>query len=98
MSKGFGDDLFMPEEEISRQDMMVLVDKALQLSGNKLAAGVAEDVANFTDSADVAGYAVNSVATLVKGGVVKGSENMLNPKGRTTRAEVASILYNLYNK
>jgi len=33
--------------------------------------------------------------SFVEGGFVSGSNEMLNPKGTTTRAEMAQILYNL---
>jgi hypothetical protein len=49
------------------------------------------------DTADISGYAADSVAALVRAGLVHGYENGIHPKEATTRAESAVLLYNLYN-
>ena len=98
ITDGVGNDLFAPEKSITRQDMIVLTEKALKLAGKKLATAGASDLGSFTDASQVAGYAQQSVALLVKNGIINGSGNRLNPKGMATRAEVAVIMYSVYNK
>lgn len=94
---GTGDNLFKPRESISRQDMMVLVSRAMKIAGKQLDES-ASDLSKFTDSAEVAPYAVGPVAQLVKEGIIQGSNGRINPKGTAIRAEAAVIIYRILNK
>lgn len=85
--------LFMPTASITREDAFVLVDRALKIEGRKLSAGDYDDLSAFKDRKSVSDYAVTSVATLVKAGIIKGSNSYLNPKSYISRAEMAVILY-----
>lgn len=98
ITSGVGDNKFLPKEQIKREDMMVLVDKALRIADKLETEGKALDIEDFDDDSSVSSYAVKSVATLVKEGIVSGSGNRLNPKSNTTRAEVAALIYRIYNK
>ncbi len=98
ITEGVGDNKFNPSEQISRQDMMVLVEKALRIAEKPVAAGSAADLAGYKDTTQVSGYAVNSVSALVKDGIIAGSANRINPKAWLTRAEAAAVIYKLYNK
>jgi hypothetical protein len=98
ITEGSGNNMFNPEQEITRQDMMVLVAKALKIAEKEVAAAEASDIQSYSDASNVSGYAAQSVASLVKDGIVKGSGNNLDPKGRSTRAQVAAIMYLIYNK
>lgn len=92
IARGY-DNLFMPKTGITREDAMVLVDRALIVKGNKLSAGKESDLKAFKDRNSVSDYAVTSVATLVKAGIIQGSNSNLNPKSFISRAEMAVILY-----
>jgi hypothetical protein len=92
IAKGYGDN-FMPQAGITREDAMVLVDRALTTIGKKLTAGKASDLSAFKDRNSVSDYAVTSVATLVKAGIIQGSNSYLYPKSMISRAEMAVILY-----
>lgn len=92
IAKGF-DDKFMPTTGITREDAMVLVDRALMVEGKKLSAGKSTDLSAFKDRREVSDYAEASVATLVKAGIIQGSNSYLNPKSLISRAEMAVILY-----
>jgi hypothetical protein len=92
IAKGY-DDLFMPNAPITREDAMVLVARALKVDGRTLTAGSISDLSNYKDKGSVSEYAVSSVATLVKAGIITGSNSYLNPKANVTRAEMAVILY-----
>jgi hypothetical protein len=50
----------------------------------------------FKDYKSVSSYAADSLAVLVKAGIVKASDGALNPRENATRADVAFMLYNLY--
>lgn len=94
---GVGDNKFDPAAGITRQDMMVLAERALRMLGRLVEQGSASDMERFADSASVAPYAVDSVATLVKEGLIQGDGERINPLGGTTRAEAAVFLYRIYN-
>jgi len=98
LTKGTGSNTFEAEKEISRQDMMVLVAKAMKVAGKLQNTGVPSDLEVFKDKNSVAEYAAADVATLVKAGLVKGSGSNIEPNGSTTRAEAAVLLYRIYSK
>ncbi|MBB6670040.1 fibronectin type III domain-containing protein [Cohnella nanjingensis] len=98
VATGVGDNKFNPEAQISRQDMMVLVDRAMNAVQKHLVEGSNADLNQFRDKTSVAAYAEQSVATLIKNGIITGSNEKVNPQGNTTRAETAVIIYRIYNK
>ncbi|WP_438448073.1 S-layer homology domain-containing protein [Gorillibacterium sp. sgz5001074] len=98
ITTGIGNDRFGGDDKITRQDMMVLTEKALKLAKKLNKQGAAADLEPFSDKSEVAFYAVNSVATMVKEGLILGSDNKVNPTGNTTKAEAAVFLYRIYNK
>jgi len=81
--KGMGNNKFNPSETISRQDMMTMVSNALKVYNIKLATA--------------SEYALDSIALMVKNGIVLGNDNLINPNGNATRAEIAVILYRILN-
>jgi hypothetical protein len=97
IAMGKGDNLFMPKEKISRQDMMVIIARAMKITGKKLDDS-ATDLSGFKDSSKVAPYAVNAAAQLVKAGIVTGNNGAINPEGTATRAETAVIMYRILNQ
>jgi hypothetical protein len=97
VAKGFDDGLFHPNATIRRQDMMVLIDRALQAIGKPLPPGDESDISIFSDSDKISEYARESVMTLVKSGIIQGDGENVNPLEYTTRAEMAVALYRLLN-
>ncbi|MEC0169101.1 S-layer homology domain-containing protein [Paenibacillus graminis] len=98
ITNGIDNDRFGSAYKITRQDMMVLTERALKLEKKLSNQAEAADLERFTDKSEVASYAVNSVAAMVKEGLIEGSGNKVNPTGNTTKAEAAVFLYRLYNK
>lgn len=98
ITRGTGDNRFMPDTTISRQDMMVMTERALKLLGKLEQQGNASVLDKFTDESDIASYAVNSAAALVKEGLIIGNNNKIMPLQNTTRAEAAVFLYRIYNQ
>jgi beta-glucosidase len=96
VAEGYSETEFRPDANISRQEMMTLLYRAMRVIGRPFAEGAAADTAAFSDSGDVAAYATDAVRALVKADVVRGDANgKLNPLGFATRAETAVILYRL---
>ena len=80
---------FMPEDSITRQDLITLAYRAF------LAKGYIEETEDYTvldtfaDKDNISDYAAAPMASMVKAGIIQGSEGNVNPKGNATRAEVA---------
>jgi hypothetical protein len=98
ITDGANGNQFLPNEPISRQDLMVMTVRALQLANKIVPSGEAKVLDSFTDHADIADYANASVATLVAQGIVSGDGARLRPTNSMTRAEAAKLLYEMYVK
>ena len=98
ITTGTGNNKFNPDAGITRQDMMTLTERAMRMLNKLQTQGSAEDLEQFSDRGLVASYAVDSVASVVKEGLIIGSGDKINPLGNTTRAESAVFLYRIYNR
>ena len=98
ITSGTGDNRFCPDESITRQDMITLTIRALDMLGKVKEQGSISSLDRFTDKSLIAGYALESIATAVKEGLIIGSGDRINPLGNTTRAEAAVFLYRIYNR
>ncbi|WP_317980203.1 S-layer homology domain-containing protein [Paenibacillus glycanilyticus] len=96
IANGTGDNEFNPRAYISRQDMMVLMSRAMEVTGKLAMNGDAAELNGFKDKSKLAPYAVDAAADMVKAGIVQGSASALNPTGQATRAETAQMIYRLY--
>ncbi|MBU7005957.1 GLUG motif-containing protein [Phosphitispora fastidiosa] len=98
ITHGTGNNKFSPDESITRLDMMVLAERALRMLEKLEVQGTASDLDRFADKSLIADYASDSIASVVREGLIVGSGDRLNPLGHTTRAEAAAFLYRIYNK
>ncbi|NCB52408.1 MAG: hypothetical protein EOM54_11110 [Clostridia bacterium] len=98
ITNGIGNNQFMPDAGISRQDMFTLLYRALDVLDELPESNGTADLTAFPDSGLIADYAQEAFEAFIAAGVVSGSGGMLNPKGQSTRAEMAQILYNLLSK
>ncbi|MBQ2743165.1 MAG: S-layer homology domain-containing protein, partial [Oscillospiraceae bacterium] len=92
------DNKFAPRSTITRQDMMVIVYRALQSQsllleekGDRRMA-VDEVLSQYPDFASVADYAKDAVSALISAGLVNGKSGRIAPLDYTTRAEVAVLI------
>lgn len=94
---GGWDGNFKPNENISRQDAAVMLSKALEyLKMNGKEKGRA---LTFADNNKIAGYAASHVEFVTGMNIMSGKPgNLFDPKGLTTRAEVAKMIYVLFNQ
>lgn len=95
---GFPDGTFKPNQEVTRQDMTVMLTRFASAVCRKMDAIVAP--VTFSDSKLIADYAAKSVETCQRAGVITGysSDNTFKPKGLATRAEAASLYSNFLKK
>ena len=91
---GYEDGSFRPDRKISREEMCVILDRLLTM----LKKNVEADELTFSDTERIAPWAAESVARLVKTGVIRGQENnRFAPTATATRAEAATVLHRLYD-
>lgn len=92
---GTGNNRFMPEQSITRQEMFVMLYNALSLLDELPATSVNKELSDFNDAGQTADWAKPVLDAFIKSGLVGGYNNRLYPRSETTRAESAQVLYNL---
>ncbi|MBP3360845.1 MAG: S-layer homology domain-containing protein [Clostridia bacterium] len=81
-------------ENITREDLAVLIYRAAKLKGVNLPA---DKTVIFADSAQVSDYAKEAVLRLSAAGVINGfDDNTFRSKNTATRAQAAKLLYGVY--
>ncbi|NQX66445.1 Ig-like domain-containing protein [Paenibacillus alba] len=99
---GMEDGTFRPNDKITREQAMVILSKAMAITGLKdkiLEQSADSALRPFEDAAGVSSWAQGSAADNVKAGIVVGRNGaLLAPKGYMTRAEVATIIQRLLQK
>jgi|GEM_PF-7034290 S-layer homology domain. len=93
---GTGNNRFEPNTSISRQDMVVMIYNVLEKIGElpaELTGGKTMDA--YKDTNDIGAYAYKAMKLFVETNIVSGSNGKLMPKGFSTRAETAQVLYNI---
>lgn len=92
--KGFADGNFKGTLPVTREDMAVMIDRALQKKGSF----TKTKALNFSDSAKIGGYAKLSVQRLYYYGIMGAyTGTKFDGKVAGTRAETAKFLYRFFN-
>jgi hypothetical protein len=88
---GVSGDSFAPDAPVSRQDLAVVLMNYARFRGISLPRK--QTGGEFTDSDDIASYARPAVEAIYQAKIVGGKpNNLFDPRGSATRAEVAAIL------
>jgi S-layer homology domain. len=98
--KGITEHSFEPNKNITREEMAVLIARAAA-SMNKAIQVDSVEIENimsqYRDSGRIHDWAQTGVASAIKSGLMSGQGNgIFNPEGKATRAESATVIYNLY--
>jgi hypothetical protein len=94
--KGDLNNRFRPNDSITRQEAIVMAQRAMAAAGIELPSGDAANI-QFRDSQDISSYAADSVAALAAAGVIRGNDGSLHPKQLLTRAQSAVMIHRLMN-
>jgi len=93
-------DRFDPNSFITREEMIVIMIRSATLKGKPTLVGnieITELLASFSDRDLVSSWAKTEIAVALKLGLVKGQAgNILAPRANATRAEAATMVFNLY--
>lgn len=93
--KGYADGTFQPNGQLTRAEAIVIMTRALKLSGiDTLPTGVETSTLlnQFADRGEIGNWAALSAAVVVKHGIVKGFDGKLSPVSPITRAETAAMV------
>ena len=91
---GYGNGKFGPNDNITRQDMAVIMHRYEQIS-SKIPPDIVMD-REFSDWNAIADWAKDAVNRLTTQGIISGKpNNLFDPKGDATRAEYATVLMRL---
>jgi acetolactate synthase small subunit len=92
--KGRADGSFGIGESITRQDMAVMVYRALEAAGARLLEASLQ--INFKDFEEISEYAAESIAVLYSNGIISGKgDNLFEPNSYANRAEAATLIFSL---
>jgi hypothetical protein len=96
---GIGSNLFYPNEPIKREDMAVILARAMKISGNPLPNHDTSILDKYADKNAISDYAILSLSILNGEKIINGKSNtILAPKDYATRAEAAVMLYNILSQ
>ncbi|MFX3634800.1 MAG: S-layer homology domain-containing protein [Candidatus Pristimantibacillus sp.] len=91
---GYNDGTFRPNATVSREEMAIMMVRALRYAGIEPADN--GTVAGFKDKQSISDWAVEAVGQASKLGLVKGdSAGSFRPADKATRAEAATMLFRL---
>ena len=90
--EGTGKRTMSPENTITRQEVLTILARALQLDEDRYED---TDLTRFADAAQVADWALPSVRAMVGAGYVQGRPEGLAPTASITRAEFAQLFHNI---
>lgn len=100
--KGFDDGTFRPNEEITREQAMMMIANAMKITGlDKRSQSSASNtiLSAFHDLDDVSHWARDAVRDTVQAGIIIGrSQTELAPKQYILRSEVATMIERLLKK
>lgn len=78
---GYPDGSFAPDAKVTRSEMAVMIDRALNISGT--------GKASYNDSGSIPDFAREEVSRVSAAGILQGSDGYFRPQNGATRAETA---------
>ena len=94
---GYSKDKFGPDDPITREQLTAIFYRYADYKGYKLT--VTENLDKFEDADKITDYAKMVMQWAVGNGLIKGkSENLLDPQGTATRAEISAMLHRFVEK
>ena len=91
IAAGYGDSLFGPDDNVTREQLAVILYNYAQYKDADVTAG--GDLLAFGDASKVSSWAADAMKWAVGKGLISGiTKTTLDPKGNATRSQVATIL------
>lgn len=93
---GYGNGIFKPEANITRQEITAMVTRALAKGGKPVVVANTDTIlGRFSDSYRVGSWAKEAVAGAVETGIIAGRDGSLAPEENASRAEAVVMLKRL---
>lgn len=93
ISAGVGNNMFAPGNEITRQEMFTMLYNPLRVIGQLPEGNSGRKLSDFSDVGQISPWVMDAMTMLVKTGIIAGDGKELTPQGKSTRAQMAQILY-----
>ena len=94
---GYSKDKFGPDDPITREQLTAIFYRYADYKGYKLT--ITGNLDKFEDADKITNYAKMVMQWAVGNGLIKGkSENLLDPQGTATRAEISAMLHRFIEK
>ena len=91
---GYGD-TFGVGDSITREQFAVMLYNYAQYQGYDVSVGEDTNILSYTDAFDISNYAYPAMQWACGAGIMSGNDDgTLNPQGKATRAEAATMLMN----
>jgi hypothetical protein len=95
LSSGIGNNLFAPDNYITRQEMFTLLYRLLKAFDDLPEAIEKNTLASFIDADQIDSWALDAMTLFADSLIIRGSGQQINPKETTNRAQMAQVLYNI---
>lgn len=92
---GWSDGTFRGESEATREELLVMCGRTLLYRMGEKMPAEPEEYLDYTDAGKVSGYAQETVALMVRSGLLEQG-GALRPRDKVTRGETAVLLYRMY--
>nr|WP_325176779.1 fibronectin type III domain-containing protein [Paenibacillus alkalitolerans] len=94
--EGHDDGTFKPNDSVTREQMAVMMSRAIKAAGKKVdAANKESTLAKYSDKEAISAWAQNEVAALTDARLLQGIGDSFVPKDNATRAQAATIIKRL---
>jgi hypothetical protein len=97
---GVGDDMFAPKQNITRQEIAVMMHRAIKYAEQEKGLKYVNDnttLQGFSDFSSIADWAVDSVGILANNGIMKGTgETTLSPLNNASREQAIILAVRIY--
>lgn len=94
---GYDNGLFGADDNITRQDMMVMAYRLLNVLNIKLSQ--MRDYSFFVDESELSDYALDAIHEMYNAGIINGiSGTTLEPNSTADRAQAAKVIYEIKNR
>lgn len=92
--KGIGENKFMPQRQISREEFITIIYRYSKL--NNIDFSKNKNIINFNDENEISDWAKPSINWAIENNIIVGdNENNLNPKSNIKNSEIISIISRL---
>ena len=89
---GYGNGKFGPNDPITREQLATILWRYID------SPAINHNLDRFTDAGQISGWAMDAMEWACGNGIMEGDAGALNPKGKATRAEAATMLMRFVEK